>query len=82
MVAYLIKPYSETITYKISYFDVYINNIVLDSCATLTITFYDESNIARRQEVATLDGEDYMNWTTDTYLVNWVCKKYNLVLQK
>lgn len=81
MSSYLIQPYDQVITYKINKIQITINSLELDIKANITVGFYDDKDILRRSEFAVLEGEEYMNWTTDDYLVNWVCQKYGLVLQ-
>lgn len=82
MVNYLIKPYDEVITYKVTNFSVSVTNLVLKQSANITTSFFDETGTIRRQEFAVLDGIDYINWTNDDYLLNWVCTKYGLVMLK
>jgi hypothetical protein len=82
MVSYLIKPYNEIIAYKITHFDVFVNNIILKQSATITTSFFDEQNTMRKQTVDVLEGQDYINWTNDDYILNWICVKYDLVLLK
>ena len=80
MVNYLIRPYTQTISYNISYFDVRVTDIRLKESAGVTVSFYDTENTVRRCEFFVLDGQDYVNWTNDDFLLNLICTKFNLVM--
>lgn len=82
MSSYLIQPYNEIVTHKINRISIIVSNLELDIKANITTAFYDDTGMLRRSEFTVLEGQDYMNWTTDDYLVKWVCNKYNLTLQK
>lgn len=80
MSSYLIQPYDEVITYKINRIEIIVSSLELDIKANISTVFYDDTGMVRRSEFAVLEGQEYMEWTTDDYLVNWVCQKYNLTL--
>lgn len=80
MVNYLIRPYTQTISYNISYFDVRVTDIRLKESAGITVNFYDTTNTVRRCEFFVLEGQDYVNWTNDDFLLNLICTKFNLVM--
>jgi len=82
MVNYLIRPYTQTISYNISYFDVRVNDMKLKDSANIIVNFYDTDNIVRRCEYFVLEGQEYINWTNDDYLLNLICSKYNIVMLK
>lgn len=80
MSSYLIQPYEQIIKYSIVRIDIIISNLELNTKAGITTNFFDDTGTLRRQEFAILEGEEYMDWTTDDYVVNWVCNKYGLQL--
>lgn len=81
MSSYLIQPYEEVIIHKVNRIQIVVTNLELDIKANISTVFFDDTGMVRRSEFAVLEGQEYMDWTTDDYLVNWVCNKYGLVLQ-
>lgn len=79
--SYPIKPYDEVVVYKINRIQIVVSNLELDIKANISTVFYDNTGMVRRSEFAVLEGQEYMDWKTDDYIVKWVCKKYNLVLE-
>lgn len=73
-----IQPYQQVITYNINHIRISVSSLELGVSAIITTNFYDERDELRRQEIALLDGQEYLDWTTDDYITSWVCKKYNL----
>jgi len=73
-----IQPYQQTIVYDINHIRISVSGLVLGVSAVITTNFYDSEDNLRRQEIAVLDGQDYLDWTTDEYVTQWVCNKYNL----
>lgn len=80
MSSYLIQPYNQVVSYKIIRIEILISNMELGVKAGITTNFYDEIYQVRRSEFAILEGQEYQDWTTDDYLVNWVCNKYGIVI--
>lgn len=74
-----IQPYEQVILYEIDHITISITSLELGVKAGITTNFYDRHNELRRQEFAIMEGEDYQKWTTDEYVVKWVCTKYGLV---
>lgn len=81
MSSYLIKPYDQIIVYKINRIQIVVNSLELDIKANITTNFYDQTGMIRRTEFFVLEGDDYINWTTDDYLLNFVCQKYGIELE-
>ena len=81
MSSYLIQPYEEVIIHKVNRIQILVNSLELDIKANISVVFYDDTGVIRRSEFAVLEGQEYLDWTTDDYLVNWVCQKYNIILQ-
>jgi hypothetical protein len=54
----------------------------LKDSANIIVNFYDTDNIVRRCEYFVLEGQEYINWTNDDYLLNLICSKYNIVMLK
>lgn len=80
MSSYLIQPYEEVIIHKVNRIQIVVTNLELDIKANISTVFFDDRGMVRRSEFAVLEGQEYLDWTTDDYLVNWVCNKYGLVL--
>lgn len=82
MPAILIKPYEQIIKYIINHIEINVSQLELNTSALITTSFFDDGHNLRRQEITVLDGEDYLKWSNDTYLVYWVCNKYGILLDK
>lgn len=73
---YIIKKY-------ISYFSIQVNEFEFNKSVTLVICLFDENNYIITNEIIKLEGQDYLRWgTDDNYIINYICQKYNLTLQK
>ena len=80
--SYQIQPFdkTETITNTINSIQVSVVDIVLGvSAKVITEYFSNGRGLYLMQDILT--GDDYTNWgSDDDYIVNWVCKKYNITL--
>lgn len=78
MTTYLIEPIEKVIVYEINHIKISINNLELNTKAIVVVNFYDRQSVLRDQQTLVMEGEDYQNWTTDTYVFNWVCQQLGL----
>ena len=80
--SYQIQPFdkSETTTSTITSIQVSVVDIILGVSVKIITQYFDKDRgVYLTQD--TLTGDDYKNWgTDDDYIVNWICKKYNLTL--
>ncbi len=49
--------------------------------ATIQCMCFDCENRLLNNYVFELDGEDYRLWTSDPWLINYVCEKYGFVIR-
>lgn len=70
----------KTISLESTKIEIKILYIELNLNASIQIKFYSAESKLLNTEEFILDGYDYQNWNNDTYLINYVCDKYNLVL--
>lgn len=82
MASILIKPYEQIVKYNINHIQINVSNLELNTKALITTSFFDDTHTIRRQEIDVLEGEEYIRWTNDDYLVMYVCRKYGLTLEK
>ena len=76
-----VKPYSIVKTYNIDYIIINVTNIQLNQSADIQVVFCDNTKFMVDSVSFVLSGEDYQNWgTTDNYIINYVCSKYNISL--
>jgi hypothetical protein len=47
-------------------------SIVLNTSARVGVRLYDENSNFIESVVMIMEGQDYQNWTEDSYLVAWV----------
>lgn len=67
-----IVPQSANI--NITSFKVVSLSVVLYSHATISVDLYCETGFLRNQ-ILTMSGEEYDNWMTDDYLIDYVVEK-------
>jgi hypothetical protein len=82
--AHQIQPFVKTTTFsdEIKYITVSVSSIILGIQATVETLFQNEQRTVYSTKDV-LSGDDYKNWgSDDEYIINWVCKKYGLVLDK
>lgn len=78
MTTYLIEPVEKVIVYEMTHIKISINSLELNTKANVVVNFYDKQNNFVDQQNLIMEGEDYQNWTTDTYVFNWVCQQLGL----
>lgn len=70
----------KTISLESTKIEIKILYIELNLNASIQVKFYSTESKLLNTEEFILNGEDYQNWNNDTYLINYVCDKYNLTL--
>lgn len=55
-----------------------ILSVELNTRAIIRVRFYSTDSKLLDTEEFVLEGNDYMSWQNDNYLINYVCEKYNL----
>lgn len=55
-----------------------IEMIFGDNSATIQVCLYDDLKENSKSFVYVISGTDYLNWTTDNYIINWVKSKLKL----
>ena len=80
--AYQIQPIvkTKTLTEDITNIIVSVSDVILGQSAMVNTVFQNETRVVYTASDI-LSDEDYLNWgSDDKYIVNWVCRKYNLTL--
>lgn len=71
---------TSNITQQINKIKIDVPFIVLNSSCIVRVLCYDNNfNLIKTYEFE-LSGEDYTNWNTDGWLINYVLNKYNFSL--
>lgn len=70
----------KTINLTSTKIEINILYIELNTSASIQVKFYSTDSKLLNTEEFILDGDDYHDWVDDTYLINYVCDKYNLQL--
>ena len=79
MTSYInIQP--KDITQTVSKILIKVSNLELNSYAIIKVQTYDSSEKMITSESFVMSGVDYDNWTTDNYLIDYVCNKYDYAL--
>lgn len=79
MASYIsIQP--KDITQTVNKILIKVIHIELNSYAIIKVQTYDSDEKMITCEQLILSGQDYDNWTTDDYLIQYVCNKYNYTL--
>lgn len=73
--SYDIQPAPKTFTYTMTRISIATQTIVFDQSAVFAVMVYDNEGVCRDFQNLTMEGDDYQKWTTDDYVVSWVCKK-------
>ena len=68
----VLPPIEKVKTTIWSKFEIDILSIVLNTSARLGVRLYDENSNFIESIVMVIQGQDYQNWTEDSYLVAWV----------
>ena len=69
------------ITRNIKFLIIKIVGIDFNTSASFVIEFYDDFGLIIKNEYLTLTPEQYSLWgTSDTYIIELVCKTYGLTL--
>jgi len=71
---YDIPPITITKVQVITKFDVRVLEIVLFKSCVLGVNFYNDEGRFVEYKTFRLEGDDYTNWTTDAYLIDYVIK--------
>ena len=75
MTSYInIQP--KDITQTVSKILIKVSNIELNSYAIIKVQTYDSSEKMITCESFILSGTEYDMWSTDNYLIEYVCNKY------
>ena len=77
-----ITPFDQVTTKVICSFSVYVNNLVLNTSATLAVQLYDQTGMLVDVKLLEITGEDYTNWgNNDEYIINYVAQKmgFNII---
>ena len=64
----------KTIVYTKMEIKIY-NHILGNNECEIEVSVYDDTCEYRKIFVYNMSGVDYLNWTTDNYLMNWVQNK-------
>jgi hypothetical protein len=79
---YNIKPKIKIVEKTLTTFSIKIHELVFNEKVSLLVSFYDDVAILENHFV-TLEGQEYKNWSNDdNYIINLICQKFNLTLQK
>jgi hypothetical protein len=79
MTSYInIQP--KDITQTVSKILIKVSNLELNSYAIIKVQTYDSSEKMITSESFVLSGTEYDMWSTDNYLIEYVCNKYNYTL--
>ena len=66
---------------NIKYITIKIVELIFNTTATLLISYYDENGCIIKNEFLNLTPEEYSQWGFgDKYIIDLVCRKYNLTL--
>jgi hypothetical protein len=71
-----ISPITKVKTIIYSKIEIKINkvNFGQNSCE-INVRVFDENNENEKLFIYLISGTDYLEWTTDNYLINWVKQK-------
>ena len=76
-----ITPFDQVTTKVITSFSVNVNNLVLNTSASLTVQLYDQNEMLVDIKMIQIKGEDYTNWSNnDEYIINYVAEKMGFVI--
>lgn len=56
-------------------------HLVLNESAIIRVQLFDENNKILDSNEFSLEGEEYINWHNDNYLIEFVCEKFGYVLK-
>lgn len=56
-------------------------HLVLNESALIRVQLLDEDNKILDSNEFLLEGEEYLNWHNDNYLIDYVCEKFGYVLR-
>ena len=68
------------ITQTVSKILIKVSNLELNSYAIIKVQTYDSSEKMITCELFILSGNEYDMWSTDNYLIDYVCNKYDYAL--
>lgn len=71
---YDIPPITRTKVDVITKFEVRVLNITLFTSCSIGVSFFNSDNKFVEYKTFILVGDDYTNWTTDDYIVDYVRK--------
>ena len=78
---YKVLPKPKMIEKIITYFTVNVHELNFNKSVTLFVTLFDKDNTIVENGYVTLSGSAYENWSNDdTYILNYICKKFGLNL--
>ena len=73
-------PIPKIVTRVWAYFEVEVISIVLNTSATIAAKIFDEHMSFVESIIMVMQGQDYQNWTEDSYLISWTNQQlHNLV---
>jgi len=64
-------PIPKIISRVWAYYDVEVITIVLNTSAQIAVKLYDEQMIFIECVLLIMEGQDYQNWTEDSFLIEW-----------
>lgn len=76
-----IEPKSDTTTVWYDYISISVTNLVLNQECCVNTSFYDKDMSMLKQKWFVLKQPDYDKWTTDQWLIEYVCNLYGLKLK-
>ena len=56
-------------------FSINISSVVLNEFAYIHARVLDDNDVVVDAKFFVLDGQDYQDWTTDEYLIEWTRRK-------
>jgi hypothetical protein len=58
-------------------FSVVITSVYLNISCRICVTLYDSQGCGIDSRLYTLEGQEYTDWTSDQYIIDYVQKKLN-----
>ncbi len=62
--------------------EIKVLHLELNQSAVVSVKLFNSDSKLLDSNDFILDGEDYDDWHDDDYLIDYVCTKYNLILQE
>jgi len=69
-------------TLKVKKISIAVSSLILGVKCDILVNLYNDETTFLRQDVLTLQGEDYQNWgSDDEYITEYVLSQYGFVLE-